>query len=792
MGGNRRGGGLAKSRTRRTPSLRTMPRRRLAQEMLEGRLMLAQTTGLFFHEPAAADGYVLFAPNTSNTTFLINKDGEVVNTWQSQHLPGLLGHLQSDGSLIRDAAPHGQGGNGFINAPGAGGLLERFEWDGTKTWEFAYDSSLVLAHHDFEIMPNGNILLIAWEFKTETQATQAGRDPSLPGPGYLYPDHIVEVQPDYVNGGGEIVWQWHVWDHLVQDFDPTKDNYYGPNGVAENPHLINVNYVSTFDEGASPGEDWTHANGIDYNAELDQIALSVREFSEIWIIDHSTTTAEAAGSTGGNSGRGGDLLYRWGNPEAYGRGDASDRTLFYQHDVRWIPEGLPGAGNLTILNNGLGRPGTDFTSVEEITPPLELDGNYTLSTGEAWGPLTPTWSYDGPVENFAAIISGAVRLENGNTLITYGVNGNMTEVTSAGEEVWKYVNPYAGAFMLGPEDPIPPLGVSDPLINTLFVNFVFQAQHYPHDYVPQLTSTVAERHLFYNNSFFDGNTPGVSALDDGAIAIDKEAYLPGTPELATFTNVSSYSRGINGLMLDLAGTHGTITAEDFTFQVGTNNALASWTAAPAPTAVSVRPGAGQGGTDRVEIIWPDGAIRNTWLEVTVAANSRTGLVSPDVFYWGSKVGESGIGMGASTFTTTDASQVFANLGGGKPITDLWDFNRDSRVTSTDSLIVFSNLGSLIRLSIPPAEPLVAEELSAVASALAIKSGDESGPPLSSPRTEDSNKQDNTPSPASETRVIPPGPLQSALKPVVIAQIQVELALDEELLTRLAVQRLRKL
>src|SRR5690606_18664083 len=153
-----------------------------------------------------------------------------------------------------------------------------------------------------------NILLIAWEYKTEMQATQAGRDPSLPGPGYLYPDHIVEVQPDYVNGGGEIVWQWHVWDHLVQDFDPTKDNYYGPNGVAENPQLMNVNYVSTFDEGASPGEDWTHANGIDYNAELDQIALSVREFNEIWIIDHSTTTAEAAGSTGGNSGRGGDLL----------------------------------------------------------------------------------------------------------------------------------------------------------------------------------------------------------------------------------------------------------------------------------------------------------------------------------------------------------------------------------------------------------------------------------------------------------------------------------------------------
>src|SRR5262249_22493843 len=170
---------------------------RLAGELLEGRRLLVQTTGLFFHDAGTSEGYVLFAPNTSKTTYLIDKDGDVVNQWTSNYVPGLLGHLLPDGSLIRDSAPHGQGGNGFINAAGAGGLLERFDWAGNKTWEFSYDSPTHLAHHDFEIMPNGNILLIAWELKTEAEATQAGRDPNLPGAGYLYPDHIVEVHPDY-------------------------------------------------------------------------------------------------------------------------------------------------------------------------------------------------------------------------------------------------------------------------------------------------------------------------------------------------------------------------------------------------------------------------------------------------------------------------------------------------------------------------------------------------------------------------------------------------------------------
>ncbi len=85
--------------------------------------------------------------------------------------------------------------------------------------------------------------------------------------------------------------------------------------------------------------DWTHVNAVAYDADLDQILLTVRAFSEFWIIDHSTTSAEVRGHAGGRSGMGGDLLYRWGNPQAYRAGTKLDQRLFSPHDCALDPAG---------------------------------------------------------------------------------------------------------------------------------------------------------------------------------------------------------------------------------------------------------------------------------------------------------------------------------------------------------------------------------------------------------------------------------------------------------------------
>ena len=238
-----------------------------------------------------------------------------------------------------------------------------------------------------------------------------------------------------------------------------------------------------------------------------------------------------------------------------------------------------------------------------------------------------------------------------------------------------------------------------------------------------VTANVLGRMLFYNQSTFDGNNGAITADDDLAIATDKSAYLPGSG-LATFASVSSYSRGINGLMIDVTGSHPGINAADFTFRVGNNNAPETWISAPAPVAVSVRVGAGAGGGDRIEITWANGAIQNEWLEVALLATENSGLASADVFYFGNKIGDSGTSPAAGTFntTSTDAAQVFATVGVGKPVTDLRDYNRDGQVNGTDAAIVFANVGLIVRLNAPGEGPFAPE---AIAAAVVANEGETS-------------------------------------------------------------------
>ena len=178
---------------------------------------------------------------------------------------------------------------------------------------------------------------------------------------------------------------------------------------------------------------------------VNQIVLTVPRFDELWVIDHSTTTEEAAGHTGGRSGRGGDLLYRWGNPRAYGRGEEAARRLFFPHDVRWVPEGRPGAEHLTLFNNRIENPDGNYSAVFELVPPTDDTGRYVVPDAGPFGPEEPIWSYMAPnrAAFFSSFISGAHRLENGHTFVTSGAQGRFFEVTPDGEIVWEYWTPYA-------------------------------------------------------------------------------------------------------------------------------------------------------------------------------------------------------------------------------------------------------------------------------------------------------------------------------------------------------------
>ena len=204
-----------------------------------------------------------------------------------------------------------------------------------------------------------------------------------------------------------------------------------------------------------------------------------------------------------------------------------------------------------------------------------------------------------------------------------------------------------------------------------------------------LSVSVVGESLFYNNSSFDGNLPAVNASDDGAIATDKTALLPGGT--ASFANYSSYSRGINGVMVDIAGLpSNTLTAADFGFRVGNSNDPSSWIAAPAPASVTVRLGAGTGGSARVEIVWADNAIQNEWLQVTVNPTVATGLTTPDVFYFGNAIGETGNSATDAIVDGMDQAGAQNHPLDPAPITSPYDFDRNGAVDPTDPSIAASH------------------------------------------------------------------------------------------------------
>ena len=426
-----------------------------------GSLGAQQTVGLFTHRDGAVDGYGLLAPFSSDTIYLIDNCGREVHRWNSGYRLGSSAYLLDNGDLVRLSS---RTNTPFANLATCG-VIEWLTWEGELVWEFDLSSTSICAHHDLAVLPNGNVLVLAYGYKTEAEALAAGRDSLKVDEQGFWEEIVFEIQPTG-DTTGQIVWEWHSWDHMVQDYDPSKDNYGLP---ADHPELFKVNFpMSPFANGPTD-PDWLHNNSIDYHPEWDQIMVSSRHNSEIWVIDHSTSTAEAAGHTGGNYGKGGDLLYRWGNPQIYLRGNFEDQVLYAQHNARWITGDHPWTGKVMVFNNG--DPSRPYSSVEVIQPPVDALGNYTLGASSPFGPTAIDWTYPGEDGEFwyASFISGAQPLADGHVLICDGPAGRVFEVDSLGEKYWEYVNPVSN------------LGVQVQGQNT-GSNFLFRMDRYPVDH----------------------------------------------------------------------------------------------------------------------------------------------------------------------------------------------------------------------------------------------------------------------------------------------------------------------
>jgi len=402
-------------------------------------LFAQNTVGTIAYDPALyTDGYTMIYPHNQNRAMLLNGCGEVVHDWtiDADRRPGNTAYLQPNGDIIMTSRPAAVG-NDPIWAGGGGATIERRSWDNEVLWSFSANNDSLRLHHDFTVIPGGNVIAICWEVLDSLECIENGRDPGLLTSGELWSDKLIELQPNGM-GGADIVWEWRAWDHLIQDFDSTRANY---GVVADNQSLIDINYGTLSSQPA----DWLHMNAVDYwpFSDVNQIVMSVPTFNEIWVIWH-----------GGFFD--GDIIYRWGNPQAYDRGDSTHQRLFYQHDIHWgnglgVMPGNPDFTKFFMFNNRV--PNVDTTGTHsEVATLAPIFDEYPAPGGTVyefdvdngrWGPEDFEWTYTQPGLNSSGL-SSFQRLGNGGNLICSGRTGELFEITEDGDLAWQYRTPLLG------------------------------------------------------------------------------------------------------------------------------------------------------------------------------------------------------------------------------------------------------------------------------------------------------------------------------------------------------------
>ena len=511
------------------------------------------------NQPGAYEGYTLFYHPQHVKFYLIDNQGRRAFEWA---VYGLHGKLLDNGNLL----------SGHGNAH-----LQESNPRSRAAWYYSRMNN----RHDALKMPNGNYLFIHQVWYGRAAAVAAGANPDcLPENARIKVDEVVELTP-----AGVVAWRWRVWDHLIQDHDPHGPNY---GTVADHPEKIDINYGLCPMAGGITS--FTNMNALDYNASLNQIMITVRNFSEIWIIDRSTTMAEAAGSTGGNAGKGGGLLYRWGNPRTYQKGTKDDQKLFFPNGGHWIPAGLPGAGKVLVYNNGNERSGfgRGYSSVDEIVLPGDGYG-YTRPADSTYGPAGAAWSYRHSDGSLAYRGSNAQRLHNGNTLVVDASLDRIRELTPDKEVVWEYFTPGRDrlyrAYKYAPDHPgvralpLIPEGDRKPAAN--LVSASFQVSVAPPNNPPTVAGALPDATIVSESGTHQESLSGVFADADqdsltvtAASSDDDVATVSVAADYTTVT-VTALGRGTATITVTAADGKGDQVEDSFTVTVKSAPAVAS-------------------------------------------------------------------------------------------------------------------------------------------------------------------------------------------------------------------------
>ncbi|ONI39302.1 hypothetical protein AN639_06390 [Candidatus Epulonipiscium fishelsonii] len=371
-----------------------------------------------------------------SSAYLMDTDGNFVHEWTTDdYVPqGATAYLTEDGLLYRTVSQYNW--RELENfAAGGTGKIEIVDWDSNVLWSFEYgEFGEYLLHHDFTVLPNGNIIAIAYDLITPEDANvQYGIDIVDPiMNSYHLSERLIEIKPNLEDGTADIVWEWNALDRVVQNIHSDLDNY----GDITDKSKINAYYYSNniFYTG-----QFFHLNSIDYNAEFDQLIVSSGMYNELWVIDHNTTTDEAKGEAG-------DLLYRWGNEQTYSEDGTGEQTLYFQHDAYWIDAKN---GEIQVFNNGANRQLEDgesnYTEILRMKLPVSPDGEWDIN---AEPEITWHFNKNGDDSDFFSLFMGGARmLPNGNTIAVSAADYRIVEINPDGEIILDYIMPIPGRGM---------------------------------------------------------------------------------------------------------------------------------------------------------------------------------------------------------------------------------------------------------------------------------------------------------------------------------------------------------
>lgn len=382
-----------------------------------------RTMGLINRQQEVDNALKLYTSVNDAHTYLINSCGEVINQWVGTGSRKLVSYLMDNGNLVSAIILN----DGSYARPGKTGRLEIVSWDNELLWRIDFTGEQPFGlHHDIEVLPNGNILMLLWDRMSREEAIDMGRD-SLNIMGDLWPETIYEVRPVYPDTF-DLIWEWHLRDHLIQDFDASKQNY---GSIAEHPELVDINHLTTFED------DWIHANSLSYDEDRDEVILSSRGFNEVWVIDHSASTSQSRGHEGGRSGKGGDLLFRFGNAASHGI--ASEQALDGQHDARIISSTSESV-IFSVFNNNDSDPDR-YSEVVIFEAVLDSAGGYSLSMDNVHTTRDSVFRFNDGGTFDSPFMSSFERLPNGHSVVCSSIQGLLLEYNADLEEIWRYVSP---------------------------------------------------------------------------------------------------------------------------------------------------------------------------------------------------------------------------------------------------------------------------------------------------------------------------------------------------------------